>query len=162
MTKQAVRDMLPTAAALTMAVHSRNRNHAGQILAKCDTTDLHNLSLCLAKYVQVNGILNDSPAPHDIHAPASRAAILLATRFNTTIDDIRSPKRDRANTEARMCISYVARLHGMTFSEIGRYLNKDHSTVMNAVTVVGERPRLRRIALEVARDLGWDREEDVS
>lgn len=149
--------LMPTAAALAVAVRSGNHQQASGLLRNLDTPDLHRLAKALAKYVDMGSLLGD--APHDPQAPIREAVAAAAARFGVTPEAVLSPDRHREVVDARMVACYVARLHGMTLTSIGGYLGKDHTTVMNAAVCVGERPRLRRIALKIAAQTGWDRDE---
>jgi chromosomal replication initiation ATPase DnaA len=68
-----------------------------------------------------------------------------------------SGDRHQAALNARQVVCYVARLLGLSYSEIGREFEQHHTTIINAVVRVGETPRLRGIAASIAAELGWDR-----
>ena len=42
-----------------------------------------------------------------------------------------SPIRSQHVVRARAIYTYIMRLHGLSYPQIGRYLNRDHTTVMN-------------------------------
>lgn len=153
--------MLPTAAAMAVATRSRNKARVATILSGATEADLQALAICLSRYVDLSKLLNDAPAPFSEYEFMASACSLVAPRFGTTVEEMRSSARSRHVTEARMIAVYAARLSGMSYVAMGRYLNKDHTTAMYAYTAVGERPRLREIALEIARQLGWNREVEA-
>ena len=57
---------------------------------------------------------------------------LVTSVTNIFADDIMGIKRDRPMVVARALFSYVARVHlNRTYTDIGRYLNRDHSTIIH-------------------------------
>ena len=57
---------------------------------------------------------------------------LVTSVTNIFADDIMGTKRDRPMVVARALFSYVARVHlNRTYTDIGRYLNRDHSTIIH-------------------------------
>lgn len=46
---------------------------------------------------------------------------------------IKGPCRDLEHVRARDMVCYVARREGMSFPQIARELNRDHTTIMSAV-----------------------------
>lgn len=148
--------LMPTAAALAVAVRSGNHQQASGITRNLGNDDLRALAKALAKHVDLGSLLGETP--HDPQAPIKDAVAAVAARFGVSAELVLSPDRHREVVDARMVACYVARLHGMTLMGIGAYLRKDHTTILNATVSVGERPRLRKIALEIAAETGWDRD----
>jgi hypothetical protein len=53
-----------------------------------------------------------------------------------TIEDLRSKARNRAIVIARQLFCYLAHETGCSYSEIGRYVNRDHTTAMYSYSIV--------------------------
>jgi chromosomal replication initiator protein len=61
----------------------------------------------------------------------NRITAAVCRYFDVTVDDLRGPRRTQYVSDARFALYYL--LHEdakMGWSAIGRYLNKDHSTIM--------------------------------
>lgn len=68
----------------------------------------------------------------------------IAVQYKVTINDLQSKSRKRAVAFPRQVCMYLARKHtGYALADIGRALNRDHSTVVHAV---------RTISAKIARD----------
>ena len=50
-----------------------------------------------------------------------------------TPGDITGPERKRSISIVRFCFMYIAKEYGFTHSVIGRFVNRDHSTVIHGV-----------------------------
>lgn len=81
-----------------------------------------------------------------------------ASTFSVSPGDVSGTTKRREVVDARHVVCYVGHLLGMTYTSIARFLGRDHTTVMYAVTRVGETRHLREIAVTLAGSLGWDRE----
>lgn len=139
----------PIATALIQAVSQRDQTAVLELLAEQDPTALHALAIVLA----------DRCSPVDTNAAIVDAAITNAARaFGTTTTAVASGSKYREDVDSRAVACYVARLFGVSHSEIGRHIGRDHSTVMHAVSRVGETSHLRGVAMRLARQLGWERE----
>lgn len=102
---------------------------------------------------RLDGVPTDGPG--DLGDSVVRMA---AGHFAVTVDDLRSPRQDREVLVARQVACYAGHLLGLSYTHIGRAVGRrHHTTVMNAVTRVGEAPRLRGAAETIAERLGWDR-----
>lgn len=99
------------------------------------------------------------PAPmtadEDTLESAARSAAAI---FGVTQIDITSATRRRQVVDARHVVCYAGHLLGMPYAHIGKFLGRDHSTIMSAVSRVGSDRRLRGISSTIAANLGWDRE----
>ena len=91
----------------------------------------------------------------DTFGPILQAA---ASAFGVTVTDLTSDTRRHEPTAARHVACYAAHLLGLSYSHIGRRIGRDHSSVMNAVVRVGEKPHLRAVATRIAQAQGWTRE----
>lgn len=58
---------------------------------------------------------------------------LCATLFKVPVEDLMSPKRDQRIVEARFALYAALRMRGWTYPRIGRFLGRDHATVMYGV-----------------------------
>lgn len=91
----------------------------------------------------------------DLNTVLNAAAI----RYGCTVDQILGGTRARDITNARMVVCYVAhRDLGMSTTRIGQQIDRDHSTVVNAVHRVEADERMRTVARDIAGQLGWERE----
>lgn len=54
----------------------------------------------------------------------------VCNNFGVKPDDIYSLRRDKNTVSAKKAIYYVLRQSGLSFSQIGRIVNKDHQTVL--------------------------------
>lgn len=67
---------------------------------------------------------------------------LVSGQFNVSMEDLRSRSRKRAISGPRQIAMYLARKHTEeSLVDIGRIFNRDHSTVLHAIKVVGQRVR---------------------
>ena len=141
---------IPSASALIEAVQDHDADTVADILTTLDVPQLHALAIVLAD-------LSRPPASEDEHL--GHAIDLAARVFRVPPAAITGPSRNRELVDARAVVCYAGRLLGGSYSGIGRHLGRDHSTVMHACGRVGETPRLRRIATDIAERLGWNRED---
>lgn len=150
-----VQSLLPTAAALTCAVADNNRVEVRRLLASVDPRTLPTLTVLLAAHVDPEKPFR----PNVMHTDAPIVPIVRAAgiRFLIPEAQIRSAARSRTVVDARSVACYAARLAGMTLTDIGTYVRRDHSTVLYACTRVGESAHLRRTANAILLDLGYDR-----
>jgi chromosomal replication initiation ATPase DnaA len=136
------------------AVHADDDGLATYLLSTLDTDTLRTYALAFAR--RIPAPILETPA--DGIAWAMEQATLRAARiFNTTPADVLSTARYQEALEARQVVCYVGRTLGMPYKAIGRQVRRDHSTVMSAVSRVGETPRLKRIANGIAAELGHER-----
>jgi hypothetical protein len=149
----AIKRAEPVAVALTNAVYERDTDAIQRLLTPLRVDDLYALAVVLAD--RLPPTITDADRIRD-------AAEILGQRFGTERHGILSSSRRREDLDARACLMYVGHLLGMSYSAVGRQVSRDHSTVMHAIGRVGENPRLRAVAEQVAARLGWDREEDAS
>jgi hypothetical protein len=148
--------ILPTAAALAVAVADYDDTEIARILAGLERDQMDTLVVVLAGHVHLDAPLLAHP-PDAADATVNRAVVASARRFGVAVERIMSRDRHREVAEARQAAAYAARLSGLSYSAIGRGLALDHTTVMHACVRVGESPRLRRAATRVAVSLGWTR-----
>jgi hypothetical protein len=77
-----------------------------------------------------------APPPYD----AEKAARTIADGYGFTLEEIRSPCRSSLYVAARRAISRRLKFEGhMSYPEIGRLLNRDHSTIQ--ALLWGKKPR---------------------
>lgn len=91
-----------------------------------------------------------------------RVLVVAADAFGLDVDTIRSTSRTTAVVDARHVASWVLHHDGVTYTEIARTFDQDHSTVMNAVGRVNRLPRLRAIAAGVHASLSVPGLQEVS
>lgn len=145
-----IKRAMPIAAALIEAVDNEDPAAVADVLTGLDTTTLHALTVVLAARC-----VPDTPEAEKVTQAVHRAAGALGT----TASIVLSTSRQREAIDARGVACYVGYLLGMNYSAIGREIGRDHSTVMAAVSRVGQTPRLRKLATRIAENLGWDRED---
>lgn len=140
------------AASLVVAVNDRDHVEVGQILAGLSLRQLRSLCVRLAGHVNVDKPLQVSPMSRErvIEASITHAA----DAFGVSAIAIKSSSRRRDHIDARHVAAYAARLSGAPYTSIGEAMNRDHSTIMNAVGRVAELPRLRGIAHQIATKIG--------
>lgn len=90
-------------------------------------------------------------------AAAARAITLddvadVVTRYHgVTVDDLRGQSKDAHHIRPRQSFMYLARWVAFrSLPEIGKYLNRDHSTVFSGATKVERR---RKVDLELDREI---------
>lgn len=150
-----VEAMLPAAVALTEAVADHDPAAVAAILVPLDRADLHALAIALASMVEPAA---QSELDLDLPADIVNQAITTSARlFAADPTQVRYGYRTQPGLDARHVAIHAAHLCGVSYSAIGRALGQDHTTAMHAVGRVGENARLRRIALRVAAECGWDR-----
>lgn len=142
---------LPVAAALVCAVVDNDQDEVARILD--GVTDWHALVVVLAGHVP-----DDSPISIVTEATAEQKAAVIvratARRFRVSVARIQSRDRTREALDARAVAMAAMRYAGLSSPFIGRYLDRDHSTVLYSATRVGETPRLHRAAIAVADLVG--------
>jgi len=150
--------MLPVAAALAVAVDGSDPSTVDDLLTTLSRHQLYALSIVLAAHIDP-----DRPFVRNHVATATkRAAHLAAGLFEIDVSAVLGDSRRREVLDARMTTYYAAHLLGESYSQIGRVMNRDHSSVINGVAKVGADPRLRTLAQQVAARLGWNREQETA
>lgn len=78
------------------------------------------------------------PAPN---RPRVGTALIqeAAAFFKITYDDIVGPDRARIFIDARCVVAIIMRERGLSYPQIGRFLKRDHSTVINWIDKAAER-----------------------
>lgn len=146
-------EMLPRAAALAVAVADEDATAIHNTLTALSTRELYALAVVLAAHV-------DADMPLQRRTPAGdalEAARHAASAFGVDLADVMGTVRRREVLDARAVAYYAAYLVGQNYSQIGRSMGRDHTSVMHGCARVGENPRLRTLAHRVAERLGWDR-----
>lgn len=149
--------MLPVAAAITIAIDEEDAAEIERLLTGLSTQQLYALAVVLAAHVDPDRPMVRRPASAGATKKAARRAALA---FGTDIEAVMGDSRRREVLDARAVVYYAAHLLGENYSQIGRVMSRDHSTVMHGYSRVGTTPRLRGIAEQIARDLGWDRDAE--
>jgi chromosomal replication initiator protein len=77
----------------------------------------------------------------------------VCTRFGLTREEIRGPARQRAVARPRQILMYLAReMTGQSLPQIGRYLGRDHTTILHGVrrinTLIAGQPYLAEAITE--------------
>lgn len=158
----AVEAMLPSAAALAVAVADHDSTEVAAVLAPMSTEDLHALTIALAANIDLNKPLTTDMPPRTYPNIVQPAISLAAQTFATDVVTIMSSSRRRNVSDARAVAMYVCRLAGLSSTATGIHFSRDHSTVLHAWGRVGESNRLRTIANRVAIQCGWTRDMEAS
>lgn len=159
--------MYETACQLICAVSDRDSGAVNATMRSLGRADLQNLAVMLAAMV-----------PEESHTPANvirartryiectvpnqpdvlafeHAADTVSSLFNVPLPDLFSTSRKQQVTQARLVLCWIAsHVLGMNYSEIGRRLSRDHTTVIAACARVSKVPALRAKAAIVAGALG--------
>lgn len=72
-----------------------------------------------------------------------------ADLYGTTPEAIRGPARDKSIATARMVACWLLRQTGLSYPEIGRAVDRDHTTVMHACRVIDNDPTRLAIARQL-------------
>lgn len=140
--------MTPISTELVYAVRDAEPEVIERLLVKRTIPELWALAVVLADKV---------PAPiteADIIHDAARCASAM---FGSSVERIMSQSRRQEDVIARQAVCYAAHRLGLSYSFIGRAMGRDHTTVMNSVSRVGETAKLRYAATKIAMQLGWTR-----
>ena len=104
------------------------------------TIDIAQYKSLQAKAEKLNNIVNPEilherkPLKNvDVFGIVMQAA---SSYYAAAIDDIMGRTRRRETLKVRQVIMYLCRCFGMSLSNIGRRMNKDHTTAMHSVKVV--------------------------
>ena len=147
--------MTPVAAALAVAVDEESADDVAALLTNLDTAELYALAVVLAAAVDPDKPLVRTTVAGLTKQCARRAALA----FHLDVTDVMGESRRREVLDARAVTYYAAHLAGDNYSQIGRVMQRDHSTVMHGVSRVAATRRLRIVAEGIAQRLGWDRED---
>lgn len=160
MNERIVTEMLPVAAALAVAVDEEDPSTVEQLLTTLSKQQLYALAVVLAAHIDP-----DQPFTRregGVPGATKKAARKAAEVFQIHTALVMSEDRHRQVVDARVVAYYAAHLLGETYSEIGRVMNRDHTTVSHGCGRVGADPRLRAIATAIAIELGYDREDTAA
>lgn len=153
--------LLPTAAALACAVADGDDPQVQDLLGDLDRPTLTALARVLAAHVDP-----DKPFTRNLNGNAPPVAVAVrraADRFGVPEHLIFSTSRRQTVVDARAVACYAAhRLAGMSSPAVGRYINRDHSTVLYACSRVAADDRLRDIAEDLIPGLPPNRQDLAS
>lgn len=143
--------MIPTAAALAVAVTDTDPDAVAALLTPLDTRRLHALAITLAAHIDI-----DKPLQPTVAAIADRVTRRACLTYGLAPGDLTGTTRLHAAAHARTVAMAACRLEGMTLMAVGAAFNRDHSTVLYAARRVAADPGLlaEAEALMVADTLG--------
>lgn len=72
----------------------------------------------------------------------TRIMLAVTAAYGVPVDDILGASRNRQVTRARHVAAWLLHDSGMSYSDVGRTLTRDHSTAMHSVARVLETPDL--------------------
>jgi hypothetical protein len=151
--------VMPIACDLVCAVKDSDPERISEILLD-PATDLVALAVVLAAMVPDDKTLSelvtvtDEPEEAMSRRVVQQAAVWTSQWYRVPASMIFSPDRRREVNAARMVVCWVAAHQGLTYSEIGRQVGRDHSTVMHAIARVTADRDMYAVALKVLADLG--------
>ena len=164
-----VTDTVPTACDLVCAVGDRDQQRIHDILTGSDTKELYALAIVLAAMVPDDTNVDVLLARNGLEVVPTagqrtvrEAADIAARYMDVSPHAIFTKSRERPVTDARQVVCWVAADAGFSYSEIGRHIKRDHTSVMHAVSKVTRTPRLYAVANRVSRVLsGLDRAREA-
>lgn len=151
MSDQRAEAATPHAAALVVAVADYDAETIARVLATVN--DWQALAVVLAAMVP-RSVGVTMRADMSTYGVATAILEETARRYRIHPDRICSADRHREVTDARAVAMAAMRYAGLTSVFIGSVVGRDHSTVLYAATRVGENPRMRRVAIEIATSTG--------
>lgn len=161
--KDPVEAMIPSAAALAVAVADYDAEAVAAVFTGMSTTNLHALAIVLAANIDLDRPIRAEPAERDVSDNLTATSIrVAAAMFDTEPMTILALNRQRNVVDARSTAMYACKLLGMSSTAIGARFNRDHSTVVYAWGRVGESSRLRTAGQQIAIQCGWRRESEAS
>lgn len=153
----------PIACDLVCAVKDGDAERIDAILTDPDA-DLMALAVVLAAMVPddrpLHELLGDDELDDDepvLDFTARRivtaAAVATSQRVGVPSSAILGKSRERDIVQARQVVAWVACHEGLGYSEVGRQLGRDHTTVMHSVAKVTADRDLYRLAMAVLSDI---------
>lgn len=80
---------------------------------------------------------------------------VVAKHFDIELEDLLGKRRDPEFSHPRMIAMYLCRAYlKLSFPAIGRHFDRDHTTVIHAVTRVLEHPNFKEIMGELNKKFG--------
>jgi chromosomal replication initiation ATPase DnaA len=152
------RTMLPVAAALAVAVDEEDAVAIAELITTLSRQQINALAVVLAAHVDPDKPLIRA----SVVGVTKKAARLSADAFSVDLVQVMGQSRRLEFIDARVVTYYAANLAGESYSQIGRIMQRDHSTVMSGCARVQQNGRLRRVAEQIATELGWNREADTA
>lgn len=73
------------------------------------------------------------PGPRAVSVPLRRLVAEAARLFNTTSADIMSHSRFQPHVRPRWAVAYALHRRGVPYAEIGRWLDRDHTTIIHCI-----------------------------
>lgn len=78
-----------------------------------------------------------------------------------TAEEIKSPSRTKRFVEARSLYCYILRSFGWSYPDIGRYANRDHTSVMHLVKLFEKNSEKERIDEEIKNLFGEESSDAI-
>lgn len=160
MRDERVTETIPTACDLVCAVGDRDHQRIHEILTSSNTEELYALAIVLAAMVPDDTNIDVLLARNGLEiVPTAgqrtvrEAANITARYLDISPHAIFTRSRERKVLDARQVVCWVAADAGFSYSEIGRHIKRDHSSVMHAVSKVTQTPHLYAVANRVRRVL---------
>lgn len=140
------------AASLVCAVKDNDQAECHDVLLRCSTDDLYALCVVLAASVRDDDRLMAQWKP--IRLAFANIVDVVCEVLEIDVEEFTSARRTKMQTRARHIAAWVAASLGYSYSELGRLMHRDHSTVIHSVGVVTSDRGLLAVAEQVLEKLG--------
>jgi chromosomal replication initiation ATPase DnaA len=147
-------DLTPYAAQLICGVIEHNPAETHAILNGLTRHQLQALAVILAASVDPDkplGRATEMVPPYI--GTVGRIVQTVAIEIGVDPTDIYGTSRERLDVDARHIVCWIAAAFGLSSTQIGKALSRDHSTVLNATTRVTSTPMLMRVASRIHAEL---------
>jgi hypothetical protein len=149
-------EVVPHAARLVCGVTERNPAETHDVLLSLDVHGLRALAVVLAASVDPDKPLGGTGAAPNDGQVVGRVALAVTIRTGVSVTSIYGRSRQTDQFEARALVCWIASALGVTSAGIGRALQRDHSTVLNATAKVTATPRLLALAQQILDDVSTE------
>lgn len=151
---EVAQELVSVAAGLAVAVADRNYITARDLLVELDRRETDILAVVLASLVDVSKplvvdktLLVEEVSQHELDERWLRRILKhVADVYNVEASVLLQGGRNPQVTEARQVMYWVARAEGYSYPAIGRFLSRDHTSVMIGVRRVNRDPRLKALS----------------
>lgn len=148
---------IPHAARLVCGVAERNPAETHDVLLSLDIAGLRTLAVVLAASVDPGRPLG-AGIEQSSGQTIGRVALAVTIRTGISVTVIYGRDKHTEAVEARAVVCWVASALGLTSTAIGRALQRDHSTILNATAKVTGSPSLLNLAEQVLGDVEQQKE----
>lgn len=151
-------EAIPHAARLVCGVAERNPAETHAVLLSLDLAGLRTLAVLLAASVDPDRPLGAELIEQSPGQLIGRVALAVTIRTGISVTVIYGRDKHTEAVEARAVVCWVASALGLTSTAIGRAMQRDHSTILNATAKVTGSPALLDLAERVLDDVQRQKE----